>query len=101
MTASARQPHHSRQGQRLLALLLAVLLSVASLSGHAAMDACASDCSAPPAEMLAGADLDCSTCAVVAAAPVMASLPAATPIDAAGPALVDHAPLPARPPPRP
>ncbi|MFG6158784.1 hypothetical protein ACGTNG_08250 [Halomonas sp. 1390] len=100
MTAPARHPH-PRQGQRLLALLLAVLLSVASLSGHAAMDACAADCTTTQADMLAGDDLDCGACAAVAAVPVMASLPAATPIDAAGPALVDHALLPARPPPRP
>ncbi|MDX1465520.1 MAG: hypothetical protein R3215_07460 [Halomonas sp.] len=100
MTAPARHPQ-SRPGQRLLALLLALLLSVASLSGHATTDACASDCGIPQAEMLAGDDLDCGTCAALAAAPVMAALPAATPFDAAGPALVDHAPLPARPPPRP
>ena len=100
MTAPARHPQ-PRPGQRLLALLLAVLLSVASLSGHATTDACASDCGLPQAEMLAGGDLDCGTCAAVATAPVMAALPAATPLDAAGPALVDHAPLPARPPPRP
>lgn len=100
MTPPARHPH-PRPSQRLLALLLAVLLSVASLSGHAAMDACATDCAAPQAEMLAGGDLDCGTCAALAAMPVVAALPAATPFDATGPALVDHAPPPARPPPRP
>lgn len=101
MSAPARHSPHPRPGQRLLALLLAVLLSVASLSGHAAMDDCAADCVAPQAELQAGSDLDCGACAALAAMPLLAALPAATPIDAAGPALVDHASPPARPPPRP
>ncbi|MEQ6887254.1 hypothetical protein ABE957_01000 [Halomonas sp. CS7] len=100
MTAPARHPH-PRRGQRLLALLLAVLLSVASLSGHAAMDACANDCSVPQAEMLAGGDADCGACAAMAAVPLIAASAADTLADTAGPALVDFIPLPARPPPRP
>lgn len=105
MTAPARHPHHPR-GQRLLALLLAVLLAMTSLSGHAAMGACADDCAVPQAERPAGGDLgsgdlDCGACAALPAAPVMRVLPTASPVDAAHPALVDRARLPARPPPRP
>ncbi|SFT91182.1 hypothetical protein [Halomonas saccharevitans] len=100
MTVPARHSHHPR-GQRLLALLLAVLLSVASLSGHAAMDACSVDCATPLAEMVDGVDADCGACAAMAAMPLIAASAADTLAGTADPALVDFIPLPARPPPRP
>lgn len=100
MTGQARQPH-LMPGARLLALLLALMLSVTSLAGHAAMDVCASDCTTTQVERVDNTDHECSVCAALAATPVIASTSLDTLADASSPAVVEYIPLPPRQPPRP
>ncbi|MDR9438714.1 MAG: hypothetical protein RI841_04335 [Halomonas sp.] len=84
-----------------MALLLAVLLSVTSLAGHAAMDACATDCTATQVEMIDHADADCSACATMAESPLVANAHPDTLVGISSPAVVEYIPLPPRQPPRP
>lgn len=100
MTGAQARPLHRTRGGRLLALLLAVLLSVTSLAGHAAMDACASDCTTAQVEMIDSADPECSACAAIGATPVIASTDPDTLVGASGPAVVEYTPSPPRQPPR-
>lgn len=88
MTGNASYPQHTH-GARLLALLLAVLLLVSSLPGHAAMDSCAADCGATQIEWVDHASADCGACAVPTAFPVLSRVPPEALADLADPALVE------------
>lgn len=92
-------PHH-KPWQRLLALLLVLSFAFATLSSHAAADACQVDCSQLQSEML---DTE-ETCGAACAAPPATAqtaviephpLPLMAPV-----ALSDHVPQPPRRPPR-
>lgn len=100
MTGQARQPHLTRGG-RLLALLLAVLLSVTSLAGQAAMESCAADCSAAEVEMLDHADPECAGYAALSSTPLVIPATPDTLADTDGPAAVEFIAPPPREPPRP
>jgi len=84
-----------------MALLLAVLLSVSSLPGHAALDSCAADCGAAQAEMVDHADADCGTCAALTGAPLVAAAQPSTLAGRTDPAVVEFIAPPPREPPRP
>ncbi len=100
MTVQAT-PLHRMRGARLLALLLALLLSVTSLAGHAAMDACASDCTTAQVEMVDNTDHECSACTTLVTTLAIAPMSLDTLADASRPAVVEYIPLPPRQPPRP
>ncbi|MDI5889572.1 hypothetical protein [Halomonas rhizosphaerae] len=100
MTAKAGQLHLTRGG-RLLAFLLAVLLSVTSLAGQAAMESCAADCSTAQVEMFDHADPECAGCAALAAMPLVIPATPDTLADTDGPAAVEFIAPPPREPPRP
>lgn len=86
---------------RLMALLLAVLLLVASLPGLAAMDdSCTVDSGACQVEMLDHAGADCGTCAALTATPVLHCVPPDVLVDLADPAIVEFIAPPPRYPPR-
>ncbi|MBS9405313.1 hypothetical protein KG088_16985 [Halomonas sp. TRM85114] len=94
-------PLHRKRETRLLAFLLALLLSVTSLVGHAAMDACASDCTTAQVEMVDNPDHECSACATLVATPIIASKSLDPLAEASHPAVVEYIHLPPRQPPRP
>ncbi|WP_280546821.1 MULTISPECIES: hypothetical protein [unclassified Halomonas] len=99
MTGKARHPHLIRGG-RLLALLLAVLLSMSSLAGHAAMDACASDCSTAQVEIVDDTDPECSACVALTESPLVTSAHSDTLAGISNPAVVEHTSSPPCQPPR-
>jgi len=99
MTGKARHPHLTRGG-RLLALLLAVLLSVSSLTSEAAMDSCAADCSVAQVELIDHADPDCSACAALAESPLFISVHSDTLAGSFPPAMVEYISPPSHQPPR-
>ncbi len=101
MTGAQARPLHRTRAGRLLALLLAVLLSVTSLAGHAAMDACASDCTTAQIEMVDNTDPECSACAAMAESPLVPSAPSGTLAGISIPAVVEYISPPPRQPPRP
>lgn len=69
MTDSVRYQQFTAAA-RLMALLLAVLLLIGSLPGHAVMDdSCAVDCGASQVEMLDHTGADCGVCAPLTASP--------------------------------
>jgi len=123
MTVHAGQPRFTR-ATRLLALLLVVLLAWTSLTGHAGMAPCVSDCSAStvseleellgaatPFEHAASAltpldisdpgDPQCGACAALADTPLIARASADTLAGASPPAMVEHIAPPPHQPPRP
>lgn len=100
MTLQAR-PLHRTQGGRLLALLLAMLLSVTSLAGQAAMDSCAADCSTAEVELFDHADPECAGCAALAATSLVIPATPDTLADTDGPAKVEFIAPPPREPPKP
>ncbi|XKE44167.1 hypothetical protein LG302_12340 [Halomonas organivorans] len=92
-------PHH-KAWQRLLALLLVLSFAFATLSSHAAADACQIDCAQLQGEMLDAEEPCGATCVVPPASaqpPVIAPHP--LPFMAAR-AVSDHVPQPPRRPPR-
>lgn len=99
--ARSTQSRH-QQGIRCLALLLALLLALSSLSTHAAMDAHQADCGvASSMHDDTSDDSRCSACSMV---PHLGSLSAVEPpFPAVAPALAmtDHRMPPPRRPPRP
>lgn len=100
MTSTARHLPHTR-GARLMALLLAVLLLVGSLTGHAAMDeGCAVDCGTPQVEWLEHAGADCGVCAVLAASPRLPGIPPEAIAQLADPAVIEFMAPPPREPPK-
>lgn len=99
MTGTARYLLQNR-GTRLMALLLAVLLLVASLPGHATMDDCAVDCGTSQVEVLDHANADCGACAAVTATPTVPRVPPDALADLADLALVEFIAPPPREPPR-
>ncbi|SEK71837.1 hypothetical protein [Halomonas daqiaonensis] len=101
MTVAQARPLHRTRAGRLLALLLAVLLSVTSLAGHAAMDACASDCTTAQVEMVDSTDPECGACAALGASPLVASAHPDTLVGIATPAVVEVFSPPPHQPPRP
>lgn len=101
MTGAQAIPLHRTRGARLLTLLLVLLLSVSSLAGHAAVDACASDCMTAQVEMVDSTDHECSVCMALAVTPVIASASSGTLAGISSPAVVEYIPLPPRQPPRP
>ncbi|MDW7746537.1 hypothetical protein [Halomonas sp.] len=100
MTVPAGSQQRTRGG-RLLALLLAVLLSVTSLAGQAAMESCAADCSTAEVEMFDHADPECAGCAALSATPLVIPATPDTLADTDGPAAVEFIAPPPREPPRP
>ncbi|PRY73156.1 hypothetical protein [Halomonas ventosae] len=100
MTVPAGSQHRTRGG-RLLALLLAVLLSLSGLVAQAAMDSCATDCSTAEVEMFDHADAECAGCAALAATPLVMPATPDTLADTDGPATVEFIAPPPREPPRP
>ncbi|MBF7051910.1 hypothetical protein IOC61_01080 [Halomonas sp. KAO] len=100
MTISAGSQHRARGG-RLLALLLAVLLSVSGLVAQAAMDSCAADCSTAEVEMFDFAASDCAGCVAMPALPLIFPPPPDTLADTDGAAVVEFIAPPPREPPRP
>lgn len=99
MTGIASHPP-STQVARLMALLLAVLLLVASLPGHATMENCAIDCSAPQVETLDHAGSDCGACAALTASPIVPRVPPDALADLPDPAVVEFIAPPPHEPPR-
>ncbi len=99
MTCNVRCLLHLR-GVRLLALLLVVLLLVASLPGHASMNDCAVDCGTLQVEMLDHANADCGACAALTATPAFPRVPPDALADLADPAVVEFIAAPPREPPR-
>ncbi|MDZ7851555.1 MAG: hypothetical protein U5L98_02600 [Halomonas sp.] len=95
----ARPLHRTREG-RLLALLLAVLLSLTSLTGHAAMEACASDCTTAQVEMVDNIEPECSACAALTASPLVTNSHPDTLVGTTTPAVVKHLSPPPHQPPR-
>ncbi|MCA1770700.1 MAG: hypothetical protein LC652_12415 [Halomonas sp.] len=100
MTGIQARPLHRTRGGRLLALLLTVLLSLTSLAGHAAMDACASDCTTAQVEMVDNTDPECSACAALTASPLVTNLHPDTLAVTATPAVVNYLSPPPHQPPR-
>lgn len=104
MTRPVIASRHSAGGGRLLALLLALLLAVTSLSSHGAMESHQADCGlTAPAQLLDGDTPDEPRCASCAALPPSIDLATAAPrFPAFAPALavIAHRTLPPRRPPR-
>lgn len=100
MTGFQARPLHRTRGGRLLALLLAMLLSLTSLAGHAAMDACASDCTTAQVEMVDNTDPECGTCGAVAASSLDTSAHPDIQAGTATPAVVEYVLPPPHQPPR-
>ncbi|MCJ8286377.1 hypothetical protein [Halomonas sp.] len=99
MTGTARYLLQSR-GTRMMAVLLAVLLLVASLPGHANMDDCAVNCGTSQVEMLDHTNADCCACVAVTATHTVFSVPPDSLADLADPAMVKFIVPPPREPPR-
>ena len=99
MTCNVRYLLHTR-GVRLMALLLAVLLLVASLPGHATMDDCAVDCGTSQVEMPDHTVADCGACAALTATPIVPRVPPDALVDLADPAVVEFIATPPREPPK-
>ncbi len=100
MIRSANRAPHHRSAARLLALLLGVVLSVTSLVGHAAMEACAPECTPAQVEMVEAGGAECGACADLMAVPRLRALAPEPLADTPTPATVEHVPLPPRRPPR-
>ena len=83
-----------------MAMLLAVLLLVASLPGHANMDDCAVNCGTSQVEMLDHTNADCFACAAVTATPTVFSAPPNSHVDLADPDMVEFIVPPPREPPK-
>lgn len=93
--------HQPTAAARLMALLLAVLLLVGSLPGHAAMDdSCAVDCGAFQVEMLDHTGADCGVCAALAASPRLPGVPPDAIASLADPAVIEFIAPPPREPPK-
>lgn len=99
MTGRVGYPQFAK-GARLVAMLLAVLLLVSSLPGHAAMDGCAIDCGADQIEVMDHAGADCGACMALVDSPVLPRVPPDTLVDLADPAVVEFIAPPPRQPPR-
>ncbi|WP_416138574.1 hypothetical protein ACM26W_19290 [Halomonas sp. HK25] len=104
MTRPVTASGHSARGGRLLALLLALLLAVTSLSSHGAMESHQADCGlVAPVQLLDGDMPEEPRCASCAALPPTIDLPTAAPrfpALAAAQAVIAHRPQPPRRPPR-
>lgn len=100
MTAEATTSHLTR-ARRLLALLLAVLLSLSSLVSQAAMDSCPADCSTAEVTMFDHAAPECAGCAAMAATPLVTAASPDTLADSDAPVAVEFIASPPREPPRP
>lgn len=95
---------HRRAGGRLLALLLALLLAMTSLSSHGATQADQADCLQPQAMMQldsAGSDDHrCSACSALMPSLSLSTAEPVVPATVLAVAYVDRIPLPPRRPPR-
>ncbi len=99
MTGNVRYLQITR-GTRLMALLLALLLLVVSLPGHAAMDDCAVDCGTSQVEMLDHTGADCGVCAALTASPRLPDVPPDAIASLADPAVIEFIAPPPREPPK-
>lgn len=105
MTRHIGTSQHGRAGGRFLALLLALLLAMTSLSSHGATQADQPDCLLTPqaAMQLDAADTDdhrCSACSALMPLPALSAAEPAVPATVLAVTYADRTPLPPRRPPR-